>query len=129
MLGFYPPTYICTLTRFPIQESLLQCENRIMAQVYVRSISRSTMYQNLQFVRGTGVWKISPVAIGSSSFNIDYSDYRKSLINRINEIYRRYFSIKYRYSDILLNKHKLHLNLLFCFFAAITRVIVLTWFP
>ena len=25
-----------------------------------------------------------------------------------------YFSIKYRYSDILLKNHKLHLNLLFC---------------
>ena len=38
----------------------------------------------------------------------------KSLISRINEVY--VFSIKYRYSDILLKKqqHKLDLNSLFC---------------
>ena len=47
-----------------------------------------------------------------SSIKIDYSDYRKSLISRINEVY--VFSIKYRYSDILLKKHKLHLSCLFC---------------
>ena len=37
-----------------------------------------------------------------------------------------YFSIKYRYSDILLKEHKLRLNRLF---AAVTLVIVLTCFP
>ena len=66
---------------------------------------------------GTGVWKISSVAC--VSIKIDYSDYLKSLISRINEAYA--FSIKYRYSDILLKKHKL------CF-AAITLFIVLRWF-
>ena len=47
-----------------------------------------------------------------SSIRIDYSDYPKSLISRINEIY--VFLIKYRYSDILLKKHKLHSSCLFC---------------
>ena len=43
--------------------------------------------------------KISSVAsCGFSSIKIDYSDYPKSLISRINEVY--VFSIKYRYSDI-----------------------------
>ena len=36
---------------------------------------------------GTGVWKISSVACGFSSIKIDYSDYPKSLISRINEVY------------------------------------------
>ena len=35
----------------------------------------------------TGVWKTSSVACGFSSFKIDYSDYPKSLIIRINENY------------------------------------------
>ena len=63
---------------------------------------------------GTGVWKISYVACGFSSIKIDNSDYPKSLIIRINEVY--VFSIKYRYSDILLKKHKLHLSRLFRLF-------------
>ena len=36
---------------------------------------------------GTGVRKISSVACGFSSIKIDYSDYPKSLISRINEVY------------------------------------------
>ena len=55
---------------------------------------------------------MSSVTCGFSSIKIDYSDYPKSLISRINEVY--VFSIKYRYSDILLKKHKLHLSRLFC---------------
>ena len=55
---------------------------------------------------GTGVWKISSVACGFSSIKIDYSDYPKSLISRINEVY--VLSIKYRYCHILLKKLKLH---------------------
>ena len=58
-----------------------QFENRIMARVYVRGITRSTMYQKAR----TGVWKISYVACGFSSIKIEYSDYLKSLISRINE--------------------------------------------
>ena len=40
---------------------------------------RSTMYQK--------AWKISSVARGFSSIKLDYSDYPKSLISRINEVY------------------------------------------
>ena len=93
-----------------------------MARVYVRSFTRSTMYQKaLHFLAGTGVWKISSVACGFSSIRIDYSDYPKSLISIINEVYA--FSIKCRYSDILLKEHTLHIlkpfvllqsHLLFC---------------
>ena len=75
-----------------------------MAWVYVRSIKRSTKYvpKSSILLAGTCVWKISSVAFGFSSIKIDYSDYLKSLISRINEVY--VFSIKYRYSDILLKK-------------------------
>ena len=61
---------------------------------------------------GTGVWKISSVACGFSSIKIHYSEYLKSFISRINEVY--VFSIKYCYSDILLKKHFFHLSRLFC---------------
>ena len=75
-------------------------------------------------IAGFGVWTISSVACGFGSFKIDYSEYSKSLISRIIEV--KVFSIKYRYSDILLKKkHKLYLSR---FLAAITLVIVLTWF-
>ena len=54
-----------------------------MAQVYVRSIMRSTMYQKAPILlAGTGVWKISSVACGFCSIKINYSDYLKSLISR-----------------------------------------------
>ena len=69
-----------------------------MALVYVRSIVPKSSI----LLAGTGVWKISSVACEFSSIKIDYSDYLKSLISRINEVY--IFSIKYRYSDILLKK-------------------------
>ena len=88
-----------------IRESPPQFENRIMARVYVMHITRNTMYQKLHLLAGTGVWKIRSVACGFSSIKIDYSDYLRSLISRINEVY--VFSIKYRYSDILMKKHKL----------------------
>ena len=45
-------------------------------------------------------------------YKLYYSDYPKSLIRRINEVY--VFSMKYHYSDTLLKKHKLHLSRLFC---------------
>ena len=54
-----------------------------MGQVYVRSIMRSTINQKAP----TGVWKIRSVACGFSYIEIDYSDYPKSLISRINEDY------------------------------------------
>ena len=63
-------------------------KNRIMALVYVRSITHSTMYQKSSILLArTGVWKISSVACGFSSIKTDYSDYSKSLISRINEVY------------------------------------------
>ena len=62
--------------------------------------------KQLHFLAGTDVWKISSVAF--SSIKIDYSDYPKKIISRINEDYA--FSIKFRYSDILLKKqqHKIY---------------------
>ena len=35
---------------------------------------------------GTGVWKISSVPCGFSYIKVDYNDYTKSLISRINEV-------------------------------------------
>ena len=63
--------------------------------------------KKLHLLAGTGLWKISSVECGFSSIKIDYSYYPKSLISLC-------FSIKYRYSDILLKKHKLQLSCLFC---------------
>ena len=51
-----------------ILESPPQFENRIMARVYVRSITRKTMYRNRSILlAGTGVRKISSVACGLKS--------------------------------------------------------------
>ena len=66
----------------------------------------------------TGVWKIRSIACGFSSIKVDFSDYPKSVISRINAVYMYVFffyirsfifykrslcfSIKYRYRDILL---------------------------
>ena len=87
-----------------IRYSQSQFENRIMPRVYVRRITRSIMYQkcSILFTRN-GTVKISSVACGFSHIKNDYSDYPKSFISRINEVY--VFSIKYRYSDILLKKN------------------------
>ena len=57
---------------------------------------------------GTGVWKISSVACGFSSINIDNSDYSKSLISRINEV------IKISLKRYFIEKYKLHLSRLYC---------------
>ena len=101
-----------------IRESPPQLENRIMARVYVRSITRSTMYQKLHFVSG----KTSSVVCGFSSIKIDYSDYLKSLISRINEAYvffNKYF--------IGTKNNNINFILAVCF-AAIPLVIVFTCF-
>ena len=67
-----------------------------MPPVYIRSITLSAMYQKAPF----WLLKISSVACGFSSFKIDYSDYSKSLISRINEVYVCFFfSKKYRYIE------------------------------
>ena len=50
---------------------------------------------------GTGVRKISSVACGFSPTKIHFSDYPKSSISRINEVY---VFFNHHYSDILLNK-------------------------
>ena len=55
---------------------------RIMTQVYVRSI----IPKRPILLAGTGVSKNSSVACGFSSIKIDYSDYLKRLIIRINEV-------------------------------------------
>ena len=70
-----------------IRGSLSQFENGIMPWVHIRSNMRSTMYKKKILLSGTGVWKISSVACGFSSIKIYYSDYPKSLISRINEVY------------------------------------------
>ena len=53
---------------------------------------------------GTGVRTISSVACGFSPIKIDYSDYLKSSISRINEVYVVF---------LLKEKHRLHLSRLF----------------
>ena len=58
------------------------------------------MYQKAPLAYG----KYRSVACGFSSIKIDNSDHLKSLISRIKDVYV-FFSIKYRYSDILLKKH------------------------
>ena len=51
------------------------------------------------------------VARGFSSIKIDYSDYPKSLISRINEVYVFFSKISLY---LIGKKHELHLNHLFC---------------
>ena len=83
-----------------------------MARVYVRSITRSTMYQKAPFcLPELAYGKYRSVACGFSSIKLDYSDYPKSFISRLNDVYG--FPIE--------KKHKLHLSL--CF-ATITFYIV-----
>ena len=53
-----------------------------MARVYIRSITRSTMYQKAPFCVELACEYIYSVACGFA-----YSDYQKSLISRINEVY------------------------------------------
>ena len=70
--------------------------SRIMARVYVRSTRRSNRYQKALFLlAGTSVWKISSVACGFISIKINYCDYPKSLISRINEVYVFYININF----------------------------------
>ena len=54
---------------------------------------------------GTGVRKISYVACGFSPIEIHFSDYTKSLISRINEVYVFLNKI---YSDNLLKKNPIN---------------------
>ena len=54
-------------------------------------IGRSDVQKSSILIVGTGVWKISSVARGFSSIKIDISDYLKSLISRVNEVYGVFF--------------------------------------
>ena len=66
-------------TRASILEGPPQFENLIMAWMYVRSITRSTMYQkSFILLAETGVWKINSVDCGLFSIKIDYSDYQQN---------------------------------------------------
>ena len=69
-----------------IMESPPQFENRIKARVYVRSITRSTMYQKAPFFSRNWRMESSYVARVFSSIKIEYSDYPQGLISRINEV-------------------------------------------
>ena len=69
------------------QESLAQFENLIKLWVFVRCITRSTMYKKLYLLARTGVRKICSIACGFSPIEIYFSDYPKSLISKINEVY------------------------------------------
>ena len=51
--------------------------------ILLRRLALEVWVSNEILVAGAGVWKISSVACGFSS--IDYSDYPKSLISRINK--------------------------------------------
>ena len=65
---------------------------------------RSTMYQKAPFcLPELAYGKYRSAACDFSSIKLDYSDSLKSSISRIKDVYA--FSIKYRYSDILLKKH------------------------
>ena len=69
---------------------------------------------------------------GSSPIQIHYFNYPKRFSNQRNEVYE--FSIKYRYSSILVKNHKRYFieksktsSITVCF-AAIRLAIVLAWF-
>ena len=73
-----------------IRESPAQFENRIKPRVYVRRITRSTLYyvrKSSFLLAGKGVRKISSLACDFSPRKIRLSNYPKSLISRINEVY------------------------------------------
>ena len=83
--------------------------------MYLRGVTRSTMYQKLYLKAGTGIREISTVASGPSPIKIHYFDYPKRFIHRTNEVY-----------DFSRKKQKT--SFITVCFAAITLVIVLTWF-
>ena len=68
------------------RESLAQFQNQIKPRVYIRLITRSTMFEKkLHFSRNC-IRKISSVACGYKPITCetDFSDYLKSLISRQN---------------------------------------------
>ena len=83
---------------------------------------RSAMYQKRSILfAGNGAVKISFVACWFSPVKIDYSDYPKIFISRIDEFY--FFPIKYRYSIFL---RRLLWTVAIVCFTAIKLVIVLS---
>ena len=84
-------------------------ENHSGKSAAIRESNQGCMYGALRVVlhvctkcsillAGTDVWKISYVACEFSPITIDFSDYQKSLISRINAITCCcFFSTKYRY--------------------------------
>ena len=67
------------------------------------------MYEKAVLLAGTGERKISSVACGFSPIKIHFSDYPKSLISRINEVYVFFNKVSH-----FIEKHKFIYNRLFC---------------
>ena len=64
-------------------ECITQFENQIIAWVCLRSITHRTLYKKAPFC----LLELPYGACGFSSITIDYSDYSKKFISRINEVY------------------------------------------
>ena len=107
---------ICTVNT--IRETPSQFENWIMARMYVRSNTRCTMYRKAPFCLPELAYR----KLVLLHIKINYSDYPKSLISRINEVSA--FSIKYRIEKkntyisfkplVLLHSHLLLCSCSFC---------------
>ena len=69
-----------------------------MPRVYIRSITRSTMYQKVNFFSRNWRMENSSVACGFSSIKIYYSDYSKRFMSH------NLFSSKFDF-EMLKNKH------------------------
>ena len=96
-----------------IQESQPQFENQIMARVYVRRITRSTMYQKAPLCKPELTYgKLVLQHVGSALLKSSILIIRKSLISRINEVY--VFLIKYCFLAILKNINFSYNHLICC---------------
>ena len=73
----------------PIRDSPPKLENQIMARVCKQSITHSTMYQKAPFCKPKLVYGKLVVECGFSSIKIDYYDYLKNFIRRINEVSKK----------------------------------------
>ena len=88
--------------------------SRIESSLGVRKAHYTYYYvqKSFIFLARTGIRKISSVACEFCPVKINFSDYQKSFVSRINEF--TYFSIRYRYSDILLKNINFIYNRLLC---------------
>ena len=75
-----------------IRESPPQFESQIMARVYIRSITRILCAKKLHFVSRNWRMENSFYSIWVQLYLIDYFDYLKNLISRINEVYVFFFN-------------------------------------